>query len=865
MYQAIYYDYSTYSIYLRDDNKGWSNFKPKHQLYKRVPSQCEGSFPVLTGGYAIPLKEKAYTKLDSSILEKDINKELLVLRDMYYQHENEIPKWQNILHLDIETEIMGSLTVKYIQEAIAPITSISILDKTTKQKICFITDKSKEITKIEEDDKLIIPCTDETDLIYKFLDKWEELDPTIVSTWNGHYFDIPYLVFRLQNVIGHEQTLRLSPIKKINIQTWNPLENNVRIGGINHLDYMLLFKNFVPKQEPSYKLNDIGLKYVQLGKVEYEGNLDKLFREDKQKFIDYNIRDVEIIDKLEDKLKFIEITILLSHICNIPYDNVYHNTVMNEGAILKFLKRKGIIAPNKPTTHNPNLKGQEETYAGGFLLEPEVGLYKDIIDLDFTSLYPSIIKSLNLGIETLIGRIKVIDRPTYEQNHSLEKLKLRDPEEQITFQRLNKETYKLESTYAKLGQIINLIEEGNHTISASGAIFRTDIKSCVAEILEDWFNKREHYRGLKKKAGNDKDWDNYKLYDSFQYVFKILQNAMYGTFAKNGWRFTDGHMICSASITNSGQRLTQESITFTNDLINDELLINKQRVIISDTDSLYIEVGDILKYRYPDITLEEKDSKILEIAAEIQDKANENLKGMVVSLFNINGKHYFQLKQEVIARSLLTTGKRRYGMYITNKEGVVVEELDLKGLEIMKSNINPIFKEFGTKFIKDILFDKPKNELDKSIIDLYKSLKTIDPQVLGKPTGVRNINIYIKRKPTSGSIFSELIIGTPYNSRAAVNYNDILKFKQLDKKYESILEGDKISVINLKNNPYHIETIGLPHGSKVPPDIEKFVNDYIDVESIFESSILGKLKELFKDLKWDFPILNEKISKYFLF
>lgn len=153
MYQAIYYDYSTYSIFLRDDNDGWSNFKPKHQLYRRVPSKCEDSFPVLTGGYAIPLKEKGYTKLDSSILEKDINKELLVLRDLYYKHENEIPKWQNIIHLDIETEILGSLTVKFIQEAIAPITSISLLDKTTKQKICFITDKSKEITKIEEEDK----------------------------------------------------------------------------------------------------------------------------------------------------------------------------------------------------------------------------------------------------------------------------------------------------------------------------------------------------------------------------------------------------------------------------------------------------------------------------------------------------------------------------------------------------------------------------------------------------------------------------------------------------------------------------------------------------------------------------------------
>lgn len=863
MYQAIYYDHQTYSVFLRDDKKGWSNFKPKHQLYQRVPSKCEGSYPILTGGYAIPLNQKGYTKLDSNILEKDINKELLVLRDNYYQYDDTIPEWQNILYLDIEIKIGGALTPQYIRECPMPLTSLSILDKTTKQKICFIVGNELK-DELKEENKTIIFCIDEKDLMFKFLNKWEELDPTIVVTWNGHYFDIPYLYYRLQKIIGDEQALRLSPIRKVNNQIWNPLENNVRIGGINHLDYMLLFKNFIPKQEPSYKLNDIGLKYIQLGKIEYEDNLDKLYNEDKHKFIEYNIRDVEIIEQLENKLKFIEITILLSHICNIPYDSVYHNTVMNEGAILKFLKRRGIISPNKPTTHNPNLKGQEETYAGGYLLEPEVGLYEDVIDLDFTSLYPSIIKSLNLGIETLIGRIKVLNRPNYEQNHSLEKLKLRDPEEQITFQRLNKETYKLESTFVTISKIIELIEGGNYTISASGAIFRTDIKSCVAEILEGWFEKREHYRGLKKKAGNDKNWDNYKLYDSFQYVFKILQNAMYGTFAKNGWRYTDGHMICSAAITNSGQRLTQESIIYTNNEINSELSENKHRVIISDTDSLYIQLKDLLNHRYPNILPEEKDTKILELATEIQNKANANLNLICKTLFNIQpNKHYFQLKQEVIARSLLTTGKRRYGMYITNKEGVVVEEIVLMGLEVMKSNINPIFKEFGTEFIKDILLNKSKSELDEKIINLNKSIKNIDAVILGKPTGISNIDKYIKRKPMSGSIFSELIVGTPYNSRAAINYNDLIKFKNLDKDYESILEGDKISVINLKDNPYKIETIALPKGSKIPPDIEKFVNDFIDRDSIFESSILEKLKELFKDLNWSFPVLNEKVSKFF--
>lgn len=293
----------------------------------------------------------------------------------------------------------------------------------------------------------------------------------------------------------------------------------------------------------------------------------------------------------------------------------------------------------------------------------------------------------------------------------------------------------------------------------------------------------------------------------------------------------------------------------------------KQNIIISDTDSLYISLGPILdhfKSQGIDINDENKNDFILKIANTIQNDSNENLKNISKDLYNIEpDKHYFQLKQEVIAKSLITTGKRRYGMYITNKEGVAVEELDLKGLEVMKSNINPIFKKFGTGFIKNILFKKPKAELDNDIINLYKDTKQIDPRKLGKPTGVKNIDIYIKRKSDSTSMFSELIVGTPYNSRAAVTYNDILKFKNLDKDYESIIEGDKIYVINLKENPYRIPTIAIPSGSKIPNEIEEFIKEFIDIESIFESSILEKLKELYKDLKWSFPSLNEKVGKFF--
>ena len=867
MYQSIFYNRKTKTVHLRDDEKGWVDFKHKPTLYKRVPGQTKNSLPVLTGGWAEPCSK--YSETDE-ILEKDLDPELYTLRELYYEEEDSVPKWHNTVYLDIEIEMGGALTIDYIRSAPMPLTSIALIDSTTKTKICFIVDKSKEIIELNEGGKQIIPCVSEKELIDKFLNKWEELDPTIIVGYNSEFFDIPYLYFRIASVFDNEKASRLSPLNSIQINDWNPKILSVRLGGINHLDYMLLHKKYIMKEEPSYKLNAIGEKYVGLGKIEYEGNLNQLFVNDKELFIDYNLRDVEILEKLEEKLKFIELTILISHICNTPYDQIHYNTILGEGAILKYLRRHNIISPNKPVTHNPSLKGTEETYAGGYLLEPIPGLYFDVIDLDFTSLYPSIIKSLNLGIETLVGRVKVFNRPNYEQSHSLEKLKERDQDEEVIIERLNKTNYTLKSTKIKIKDLVKIIEDNDYAVAASGAIFRTDERSVTSTILEGWFNKREHYRGLKKKAGKEEDWINYKLFDAFQLAFKILQNAMYGTFAKNIWRYTDGHMICSAAITNSGQRLTQESIKFVNGMLREETKLKKDFVIISDTDSLYIELKDVLKYHFGEISdPEERNKKILEMAVDLQFKSNNNLEYLCKAMFNLPENKYFQLKQEVIATGVLATGKRRYGMLVTNKEGVPIppdhkDALDLKGLEVMKSNMNPMFKKFGEQFIKNILFGKPKTELDQSIIDFYKSIKSIDPKKLGKPSGVSFINKCIKRKATSGEIFSELNINTKENSRAAIYYNDLLKFKKLDKKYESIIEGDKIYIVNLLKNPYKISVIGFPT-TDVPDEINTFINTYIDREAIFESILLNKLKELYKDLNWEFVNLNPNISKFFKF
>jgi DNA polymerase elongation subunit (family B) len=426
---------------------------------------------------------------------------------------------------------------------------------------------------------------------------------------------MPYLYYRIKKRLGDE-VCRLSPIGKIEVNQYNP-DRPIRIGLVNCLDFMLLFKKYIMKEEPSYKLADIGTKYAKLGKIEYNGSLDKLFQEDVNKFIEYNIRDVEILEALEDKLKFIELTILISHLCHTPYESIYYNTVLNEGAILTYLKRKNVVAPNKPTTVNPSIRELEvgdhvvhqrgtptiegyiqsinrdevivrtiagsvitrylrtvkkkDGYAGGFLLDPEPGLYDWLSDFDYSSLYPSIIRSLNLSIETLVGRIKLPNQ-NYNKWSSLVELKEMDPETIVDLEKLNKKTYKISEGKTTVKNIIHLIETHNLIISANGTLFDSSKRSIVAEILADWFSLRKKYKSMMKDAYKSGDKEAGELYNQKQHSLKILLNAVYGGFAINSFRFTDGHKMLSSSITTTGQRFIVETIKYADEMVKNDYI-----------------------------------------------------------------------------------------------------------------------------------------------------------------------------------------------------------------------------------------------------------------------------------------------------
>ena len=855
MYQAIYYDRQTYTFNLRDDKTGWSEFKYTRPRFKLDPN---GQYPTLDGKRANAVTK--YDWKDNSLYESDLDAYTAVLIDRY-KDTDDTAEWQNIIYFDIECEIAGALTPELIKNAPTKITSIAVYDNNTQKYYCLILDEKQQLQTINEENRAVIPFTHEHDLLHAFLNLWEELDPTIITGWNTEYFDVPFLYYRIENQLGAGEAARLSPLRKIKFGTYAN-DSPVALAGLNHLDYMLLFKKYNPKNEPSYKLGDIGERYVSLGKIEYEGNLDRLFQEDVNKFIEYNIRDVEILIELEKKFKFIELTIAICHLCHVPYEQIYLSTALNDGAILTYLKRQGIVSPNKPTTTRPALYDIKEEYAGGYLKDPVPGLYEWVIDLDFTSLYPSIIRSLNIGIETYIGRI--MNDGKYDNNWTLDDLKGMNHEQLITIERL-RDDKTTNQTQATVGQIIDYIEQGGMMIAASGAIFRTDKPSVVCEVLTDWFNKRVEYKNLMKKAYKVGDAVKGEFYNRRQHAYKIKLNDVYGCYAINGWRYTDGHKIISKAITLTGQRVTQESIKFVNAWMNEQLCTtDKDYVVTSDTDSLFIQVKDLVLQRYPETkTKDEYIKAVLEIATEVQKYANANINRVARENFNIKGDHYFELKQEVVIERGYFAGKRRYAMYIVNKEGVTVDEMVMMGLDLMKSNMTPMYRKFGEELLKQIMFGTDKKEIDKRILDFKKYVKDLPIEDIAKPTGVKQVASYIERKPGIGEIFSTLKLKCPINTKAAVWYNDLLRFKKLDKKYPCFREGDKMKYIQLKDNPFRIDVIGLTGND--PEFINEFIEKYADREQGFESSLMNKLVGIYEDLGWAFPSMHEKAGKFFKF
>ena len=540
---------NTHLIHLWTDNEGYQKVEWQNQAY----IECDDSQSSHTGLNGESLRKIANWKPENNKLhfhDMPAHQKFLVEK---YGINDEPSTTHREIFFDIETEWGDALTEEYIKSAPKKVTSIAWYDKQVDEWGILILDKKSQLNRTKARNKEIIPCATEDELLMKFLEKFRDIDPDIIVGWNSDYFDVPYLYYRMCNVLGQDVARYLSPIGYVRETPWYK-DQYIQIAGVESLDYMRLHKKFSWADEPSFKLDAIGEKYVGVNKIEYEGNLDDLFEADIHKFIQYNFVDVEILKLLDEKLEYLSLVKNLSHKGKHNYSEVYANTKTQDGAISAYLLSQKIVPPAKE--RNPLSK---KNYAGGYLFCPKAGIYNYVFDEDLTSLYPSIIMTINIGKETMVGRI--IDADDRNNRLGLNDLKRRDFEEELIV-----ENAKRSRTKVNVGRLISMIEQNELSVSANGVLFNTNRESVLSTILKKWFDERVLYKNKMKDAYKSGDKELGAGFHMKQYTMKILLNSLYGATALGSFRY--GNVILSEAITLSGQRIIQESALTANRHIN---------------------------------------------------------------------------------------------------------------------------------------------------------------------------------------------------------------------------------------------------------------------------------------------------------
>ena len=507
-----------------------------------------------------------------------------------YGDSDDVSQGHTVFTFDIEVEMNTGLPD--IDKAGNAMTSVAGHDSVTGDYFVYVVNKGEKIDKTIKGAKVISFDTEE-EMVMAFLNKWKEVNPTIVTGWNIDYFDVTYLYNRIKVLFGERTANELSPINKV---SWNKYRNRYIIAGVSCLDYLALYKNYNWTQLPNYRLDTVAQLELGRGKIEYEGNLDQLFRDDLEKFIEYNLVDVELVVDLDKKLQFIELARAICHTGHVFYEDFLFSSKWLEGAILTFLRRSDRVAPNKPRRKPRNEDGSdgEGKFTGAYVKEPKPGLYKWVYDLDLTSLYPSIIMTINISPETKIGKLKNYSAEDHMKG-KIESYSIVDDNGK-EYPPLPKEKF------------LNFVQGNDYSIAANGVLYRRDKVGVIPEILNVWFDKRVEYKDLMKKYGKEGNDELYKFYSKRQLVQKIMLNSLYGVLGLPSFRFYDVDNAEATTIT--GQSVIKTTEMIANQYYTKNIGKEADYNVYTDTDSVFYQAAPLVKSRNPEIN-EDSDEEMI--------------------------------------------------------------------------------------------------------------------------------------------------------------------------------------------------------------------------------------------------------------
>ena len=690
------------------------------------------------------------------------------------------------------------------------------------------------------DDVHYAKCRDEHDLIRRFLDFWTRFHPDVVSGWNIEFFDIPYLVNRITKVLGEDEAKKLSPWNKISAYTatmFNRESNSYTIQGVSVLDYIWLYRKFTYSQQESYRLDNIA--HVELGekKLDYSEfeSLHQLYKQDYQKFIEYNIKDVELVEKLEDKMKLIELALTLAYDNKVNYEDVFTQVRMWDAIVYSHLKKKNIVIPQM----KKSLKSC--AYEGAYVKDPILGMHQWVASFDLNSLYPHLIMQYNISMETLIEPPKYNDNMRgFIQNNKINVDNLLEQ--------------KIDTS---------VLKDMKATVTPNGQLFSTKSYGLMPEIMDSMYKDRTRYKKLaieaKKKIETvleDKNQVEYlekqvARYNNLQLAKKVTLNSAYGALGNQYFRFFDTRI--AEGITTAGQLSIRWIEKKINDYMNKVLKTDgEDYVIASDTDSIYLNLGPLVnKIHNSELeSLSNDPKKVIKLMNKIcEEKIQPYIDRSYEELANyVNAyQQRMEMKRESLADKAIWTAKKRYILNVYDSEGVayVKPKLKIMGLEAVKSS-TPSACRTKIKEAIDIIMTKTEDDLHKFINDFRNKFKDLPPEDIAFPRSVNGLGEY----SDDANIFKK---GTPIHVKGALVYNHLLKNKNLTKRYELIKEGEKIKFLYLKQpNIFNNNTLAFL--SVIPKQFD--AEQYIDYDLQFEKSFLEPLTIILSSINWN----SEKVD-----
>ena len=790
------------------------NRKVRYSPTLYAPVTLPTEWKTLDGQYVTPIKHQTIKEAKEWV-ENYKNQPNLVHGSTMYPYNYLSESYPNRVKYDVDKILIVTIDIEVECEngfpspeaAAEPLLSITVKNHQSKKFVVWGVGKFQN----DRDDVTYIECSDEVHLLKEFLSFWEQQQPDIITGWNTEFFDIPYLCNRITNLFGEDELKRLSPWRSVfsrEVFKMGRKHQVFDIQGVSHLDYFDLYRKFTYTAQESYRLDHIA--FVELGERK-DGNPFETFSEwyqkDFQSFIEYNIMDVEIVDRLEDKMKLIELILTMAYDAKVNYMDVLGTTKYWDILIYNYLRKKNIVIPQKK--HN----SKAEKFEGAYVKDPQVGMHKWVMSFDLNSLYPHLIMQYNISPETLYSQNKV-------PNMSVDKM-------------LDK---KVDTSILK-----------GVTLTPNGALFKTDKQGFLPEIMQSMYNDRVKYKKLMLQA--QQEYENTKdskllkdisKYKNIQMAKKISLNSAYGAIGNAYFRYYD--LAIAEAITTSGQLSIRWIERAVNQYLNTLLeTTEKDYVIASDTDSVYVTFDKLVNKVYPNGEKTEKIVAFLDKVARdkiepFMDKSYTDLHKYVNSY-----EQKMQMAREVIADKGIWTAKKRYVLNVHNSEGVQYKTSKLKvmGLEVVKSS-TPAPVRAKLREALSIIMNGDEKELNTFIQTFREEFMNLSPEEIAYPRSVNGLDKF----SDSNQMFAK---GAPIHCKGSILYNHLIKKKRLGKKYPYIQEGDKIKFINLKQ-PNLYQCSAFSFITVLPKELD--LHKMVDYDTQFEKSFIDPLNVIVSTIGW---------------